>query len=132
MAAVDEIVFHQLLSWHHFYDGDSNDIALISDGLLHALYLVALVAGFFLYAELRANHTLSRPYALAGFLLGLGGFQFFDGIVDHKLLGLHEIRYGVDLLPYDIAWLGFSVLLLVAGVIQLRRAQARSATPAEI
>jgi uncharacterized membrane protein len=29
-------------------------------------------------------------------LLGLGAFQVFDGIVDHKLLQLHQVRYGVD------------------------------------
>ena len=34
MAAADEIVFHQLLSWHHFYDRSTPDISLLSDGLL--------------------------------------------------------------------------------------------------
>jgi uncharacterized membrane protein len=47
MAAVDEIVFHQLLSWHHFYDRSTPDISLLSDGLLQTVYLVLLVAGFF-------------------------------------------------------------------------------------
>jgi len=47
MAAVDEIVFHQVLSWHHFYDRATPPIALLSDGLLHSAELMLLIAGFF-------------------------------------------------------------------------------------
>jgi uncharacterized membrane protein len=52
MAAIDEIVFHQLLGWHHFYDRATPLIGLFSDGLLHAAKLLAIVAGGFLLAEL--------------------------------------------------------------------------------
>jgi uncharacterized membrane protein len=36
--------------------------------------------------------------------------------VQHKLFGLHEIRYGVDLVPYDTTWNVVAALLLAAGV----------------
>ena len=104
MAAVDEIVFHQILAWHSFYDRSTPAIGLLSDGLLHAAELVLLVAGFSLVADLRRRHALAPRSAWAGLLLGLGGFQLFDGLVDHKLLRVHQVRYGVDLLPYDLAW----------------------------
>ena len=42
MAAVDEIIFHQILAWHHFYDGATTAVALMSDGFLHAAELVAM------------------------------------------------------------------------------------------
>ena len=29
-------------------------------------------------------------------------FQLYDGLVQHKLFGLHQIRYGVDLLVYAL------------------------------
>ena len=45
MAAVDEIVFHQLLAWHMFYDRAGGTVGLVSDGLLHAATLSAVVAG---------------------------------------------------------------------------------------
>ncbi|WP_460889450.1 DUF2243 domain-containing protein [Promicromonospora xylanilytica] len=32
MAAIDEIAFHRILAWHHFYDYATPDIALVSDG----------------------------------------------------------------------------------------------------
>jgi uncharacterized membrane protein len=117
MAAVDEIVFHQILGWHHFYDRSTTQVGLLSDGLLHAAELVLLVAGFFLLADLRRRGTFGRTAAWAGLLLGAGGFQLFDGVVDHKVLRVHQIRYDVDLLPYDLAWNGFAVLLLAIGAV---------------
>ena len=116
MAAVDEIVFHQLLGWHHFYDRSTPAVGLLSDGLLHAGELVALVAGAFLLADLIRTRTVTRLGAVAGVLLGAGGFQVFDGIVNHKLLRLHQIRYEVDILPYDLIWNLAGAALLLAGV----------------
>lgn len=126
MAAIDEIVFHQVLAWHHFYDRSTPAIALLSDGLLHSAELIALVAGFFLVADLCRRRALHRRAAGAGLLLGLGGFQLFDGLVDHKVLRLHQVRYGVDLLPYDLAWNGVAVLLLTAGAVAAWRARGAS------
>ena len=125
MAAVDEIVFHQILAWHHFYDRSTTEVALVSDGLLHAGELVALVAGFFLYADLRRRGSLAPTSGWAGLFLGLGGFQLWDGIVDHKLLRLHQVRYGVDLLPYDVAWNLTGLALLLVGLLLARRARSR-------
>jgi hypothetical protein len=39
-----------------------------------------------------------------GCCLGAGSFQLYDGTVQHKLLRLHQIRYDVDLAPYDWTW----------------------------
>lgn len=126
MAAIDEIVFHQLLGWHHFYDRATPMIGLISDGLLHAAELLAIVAGGFLIADLLKRQALTSTYAWAGFFLGLGGFQLFDGIINHKVLRLHQIRYGVYLLPYDVAWIGAGAVLFLIGIGLLLR--ARTAT----
>jgi uncharacterized membrane protein len=129
MAAVDTIVFHQLLDWHHFYDRATPELSLLSDGLLQTAYLVLLVAGFFWFADLRRRRALGRRSAWAGVLLGLGAFQLFDGIVDHKLLKVHQIRYGVDLLAYDLAWDGAAVALLIAGGVLARRSRDEGRTP---
>ncbi|MFI6033255.1 DUF2243 domain-containing protein [Streptomyces sp. NPDC051315] len=126
MAAIDEIVFHQLLGWHHFYDRSTTAVGLFSDGLLHTAELLALVAGFFLYADLRRRHVLAAAHARAGFFLGLGLFQLLDGIVDHKLLRLHQIRYGVDVTPYDWAWNLAGLTLLLVGCVLAVRAARRS------
>lgn len=117
MAGIDEIVFHQLLGWHHFYDNATPAIGLLSDGLLHTAELFALAAGFFLLLDASRRDRLWPAAAGAGLLVGLGTFQLFDGIVDHKVFRVHQIRYGVDLLPYDIAWIGGAIVLLAAGLI---------------
>lgn len=125
MAGVDEIVFHQLLGWHHFYDSSTLAVGLFTDGLLHAAELVSLLTGFFLLLGLRRRNGLAPAWSWAGFFLGLGGFQLFDGIINHKVLRLHQIRYGIPILPYDITWnLAGLVLLLVGIALSLR---ARSA-----
>ncbi|MEV4199593.1 DUF2243 domain-containing protein [Micromonospora globbae] len=125
MAAVDEIVFHQVLGWHHFYDRSTPSVALLSDGLLHAAELLALVGGFFWFADLRRRGVLAARSAWGGFLLGAGAFQLFDGIVDHKVLRLHQIRYGVHLLPYDVVWNVAGAVLLLAGAALTWRAWSR-------
>ena len=129
MAAVDTIVFHQLLGWHHFYDRSTPDVSLLSDGLLQTGYLALLVAGFFWFADLRRRRTLARRSTWAGFVLGLGTFQLFDGVVDHKLLRVHQIRYGVDLLPYDLVWNGAAVALLVVGAVLAWRSRDEGRIP---
>lgn len=128
MAAVDEIVFHQVLAWHHFYDRSTPDVALLSDGLLHAAELVAVVGGLFWFADLRRRGAAHGPTTRAGFVLGLGAFQLVDGLVNHKVLRLHQVRYDVDLLPYDLAWnLAGAVLLAVGAVLLVRARRDRGA-----
>lgn len=127
MAAVDEIVFHQLLGWHHFWDRSTPIIGLISDGFLHSAELIALVIGFLLFSRLRQSRQLAARWAWAGVFLGSGTFQLFDGLVDHKLLKLHQIRYGVDnLFVYDVVWNAFGLILLAIGVLLLMRARRAS------
>lgn len=117
IAAVDEIVFHQLLGWHHFYDGSTSAIGLLSDGLLHAGEVIALVAGFFMLLDLRRSDSLAPTAVWPGFFLGAGSFQLFDGLINHKLLRLHQIRYDVPLLPYDLAWNLVAIILILVGMV---------------
>jgi uncharacterized membrane protein len=127
MGAVDEIVFHQLLHWHSFYDRAGGTAGLVSDGLLHAATLSAVVAGLALLADVRRRGS-SVPLRWWGALLvGAGGFQLFDGVVDHKVLRVHQVRYGVDLTGYDVAWVGSALVLLLAGVLLTARARRRPA-----
>ena len=123
-AFLDETVFHQLLHWHHFYDRGTPAAALVSDGLFHAFGFVAVVTGLFLLADLQRRHALAPTPWWAGVLVGLGTFQLDDGTVRHKLLRLHQNRYGVHLLPYDVAWNTLALVALVAGVLLLRRRTA--------
>jgi len=127
-AFLDEVVFHQLLRWHHFYDRSTPDVALVSDGLFHTAGWIAVVAGLFLFADLRRRHALVPARWVGGLLLGAGAFQLYDGLVQHKVLGLHQIRYGVDLVAYDVTWNVVAVVLLLAGAVLTRRSRPGSRT----
>ncbi len=123
-AFIDETVFHQLLHWHHFYDGSTPDAGLVSDGLFHAVGWFSAVVSLFLLADLRRRRGLWWTRWIAGVLTGAGSFQLYDGIIQHKVLGLHQIRYGVDLLPYDLTWNIVAALMIAAGVVLLVRTRA--------
>ncbi len=122
-GAIDEIVFHQLLHWHHFYDRASGAAGLVSDGLLHAGTWSATVAGLALLADSRRRGRFAPGLWWGAVLTGAGAFQVWDGLVHHKLLRLHQVRYGVDLTGYDVGWLVPGVLLLAAGIALLVRAR---------
>ena len=126
MGAVDEIVFHQLLHWHHFYDRASGTAGLVSDGLLHAATWSATVAGLALLADVRRRRSFVPSRWWGAVLLGAGAFQTWDGVVDHKALRVHQVRYGVDLTGYDVSWIGGGLVLLALGALLLVRGRARA------
>nr|WP_201468926.1 DUF2243 domain-containing protein [Microbacterium hydrocarbonoxydans] len=117
VAFIDETIFHQLLHWHHFYDLGTPEIGLVSDGFFHALSWAATIGGLFLLADLRRRAAFWQLRWWGGVLLGAGTFQLYDGTVQHKWWGIHQIRYVENLLPYDLTWNIIAVLLVVAGII---------------
>jgi uncharacterized membrane protein len=126
-AFLDETVFHQLLHWHHFYDRSTSAVGLVSDGFFHAGGWLCVVVGLFLFADLqRRGDTAGRRVWAAGFL-GWGAFQLYDGLIQHKIFGLHQIRYHVDLLPYDLAWDLSGAVGVIVGLSLLARGATRSA-----
>jgi uncharacterized membrane protein len=118
-AFIDETVFHQLLHWHHFYDKSTPDVGLVSDGIFHAGGWLAMVVGLFLFADLQRRNSTVPKRLWAGAFIGWGSFQLYDGLIQHKVLRLHQIRYDVDLTPYDLIWNVSGAIGLVIGVLLL-------------
>lgn len=118
MGAIDEIVFHQLLQWHHLFVHAHSFWQIFSDGVFHAFTTAMLVVAAVIVWRRRrrlAEVVTGRPLVAAA-LLGMGGFQLFDGTVNHKLLQLHPVRVGAtDQLPYDAGWIGSALVLLAVG-----------------
>ncbi|WP_017380528.1 DUF2243 domain-containing protein [Paenisporosarcina sp. TG-14] len=104
VAFIDETVFHQLLHWHHFYDKSTRDIGLVSDGLFHAFSWFATIGSAFLLADLHRRNAFWLKRWVGGVFLGGGTFQLYDGTIQHKLMELHQIRYNVNIMPYDVIW----------------------------
>lgn len=117
VAFFDEVVFHQILSWHHFYDKSTSDIGLLSDGLFHAFSWFATISSLFWVADLRRKIKFWLKRWISGVLLGIGFFQLYDGIIQHKILKIHQIKYDVYIVPYDIVWNVTAIVILVIGII---------------
>lgn len=126
VAFIDEVIFHQLLHWHHFYDKSTTDIGLVSDGIFHAFSFFATVGSAFLMADLHRRQAFWPKRWLGGIFLGAGVFQLYDGTIQHKLMGLHQIRYNVDILPYDLVWNITAVLMIVVGIVLLKQTIKKS------
>jgi hypothetical protein len=86
---------------------------------LHLLVVSGPAEPFLGLPTIRDSRSPEDRIATAGPVerWGRRGFNLFEGVVDHKLLRLHQIRPGVaNLLAYDAAWIGLSVLFLAVGV----------------
>lgn len=121
-GTLDEVVLHQLLGWHHFYDRSTPTAGLVSDGLFHLFSTTLLVIGVIQLVERRRTSPDPPRLALAGILLGAGGFNLYDGTIQHKLLALHQVRANApNNLPYDLAFLAIAAVVFTAGVVLFRR-----------
>ena len=127
-AFIDEAVFHQLLRWHHFYDKSTTEIGLISDGLFHAFSWFATIGGLFLFADLRRRKALEPLIWWGSILLGAGGFQLYDGTIQHKLMKLHQIRYVDNVFVYDLTWNVIAILMIIAGLALIISSKRRRGT----
>lgn len=125
----DGIVLHQILGWHHLVDGLTSDpgARLLWDGVFHAIMWVALVAGLaLLVREGRNGRAPLAPRRLLGsVLLGAGGFNLVEGLVDHQILELHHVHPS-SAPGWDLAFLAVALLVTFAGWLELRRASGPS------
>ena len=135
---LDETIFHQILQWHTFYWQTDSFGRILSDGLFHVFSTLLLLWGTFRIWRGRANGTLSSQNILiAGILIGAGGFNFYDGIIQHAILHLHLVNelvcatsasradtiLGVcrNDVPYEVAWDLIGFVILAIGFVLWRR-----------
>jgi uncharacterized membrane protein len=131
-GTLDEVILHQILHWHHFYDRSTAAVGLLSDGLFHVFSTGMLVGGLLWLLRLRRRLPASLERLYAGVYLGLGGFNLYDGTIQHKVLKLHQIRPEArDQLPYDVVFVAIALAFVLLGVAMLRlsRSAPRPATP---
>lgn len=121
VAFMDEAVFHQILHWHKFYDRSTTSVGLISDGFFHAFSWFATIGSLFMYADLKRRNAVRHTKWWGGKFLGGGLFQLYDGTIQHKIMGLHQIRYNVNIFPYDIVWNALALVMILLGIYLLKR-----------
>ena len=123
---VDGIVLHQILQWHQMLSNkiapvtvEAKSVNMFWDGVFHAFTLLVTLTGAILLWNLLGKKDINRSGWLfsGGLLLGWALFNIIEGIADHHLLKLHNVRE-VSAQPeiWNIGFLLLSILLLlVAG-----------------
>jgi uncharacterized membrane protein len=132
---VDGIVLHQILQWHNLLSSKIAPTDLVAikynmvwDGLFHALTWVMTVFGLALLW--RAGQRTDVPWSTRTFVgslsLGWGLFNVVEGVVDHHILGIHHVHPGTNQLAWDIGFLIFGALLIVAGWAAIRSGRSEA------
>lgn len=125
----DGIVLHQLLQWHHMFTGleTSRTVAglelnTFGDGLFHLVdWLLTLVGIALLWqASQRSVVAHSTPTFVGSLLVGAGLFDFFEGLIDHQILGIHHVKPGPNELLWDLGFLALGLGLAFAGWAVMR------------
>jgi uncharacterized membrane protein len=133
---VDGIALHQVLQWHEMISARmppttyvAKSVNMFWDGIFHAVtFVVTFIGVLMLWKGLnRTDSDRSGKVLAGGLIAGWGLFNIVEGIFDHHLLKLHNVR---EITPDKAAWnygfLIFSIMLLVIGfaLVRMRKQQA--------
>lgn len=121
---IDGIILHQILQWHEMISNKMPPVTLVAksvnmfwDGIFHFYTLLVTIVGIILlWRALRKDADHSGSLLIGGTLIGWAVFNLGEGIIDHHILKLHNVR---EITSNQAAWnfgfLGFSVVLLGIG-----------------
>jgi uncharacterized membrane protein len=124
---VDGILLHQILQWHHMLTSTGRqpmttvaglEANTLVDGLFHtATWLCVAVGSWLMFRAWQAGRLAPSWHDQVGLLLmGWGGFNVVEGLIDHQLLGIHHVRDDLGgPVGWDLAFLAFGVALLAVG-----------------
>lgn len=122
---IDGIVLHQILQWHEMLSNKipptdlvAKSVNMFWDGIFHAFCLLVVLAGMVLLWKTGRRPDADRRGSLlwGGLLAGWGIFNIVEGLLDHHILKLHNVReITTDVPAWNFGFLGFSVLLLGVG-----------------
>ncbi len=122
---MDGIVFHQILQWHEMLSNkidattvSGKSVNMFWDGLFHAFCLIAVCTGISLLwkALLQKGASKSSKLIWAGLFLGWGIFNVIEGMIDHYLFKIHNVRelIGKQNL-YNLLFIIYSIALIITG-----------------
>jgi uncharacterized membrane protein len=136
---VDGIVLHQIAQWHNMLSNivpphTMNDmrVNMTWDGLFHALtWIITLVGILQLRSAAYARATIPSLQAFTGqLILGWGVFNLVEGIIDHQILGVHNVREVPNATVYNLTFLAVGGVLFILIGWLLMRAGSRAVTEA--
>lgn len=130
---IDGIVLHQILQWHEMLTNKipadtlvNKSINMFWDGIFHSFTLMTTIIGVYLMWKLLHKTNIDRSGNLlwGGMLMGWGLFNLVEGIIDHHLLQLHNVReLSTQQALWNYGFLFFGLLLLIAGWICIKKSK---------
>jgi uncharacterized membrane protein len=127
---VDGIVLHQIMQWHNMLSNvvpphtmDHMRLNMMWDGLFHALtWVITLVGILLLRSAAAARAAMPSLQAFSGqLILGWGVFNLIEGVIDHQILGLHNVREVPNYTVYNLTFLAIGgVLFILLGWLLMR------------
>ena len=121
----DGIVFHQLFQWHQMLSNKitpdtwmNKSINMFWDGIFHLSCLMIMVLGTYLLFKSLSNRTANSSPKLfvSALFTGWAIFNIVEGIIDHQIMKLHNVREGIDSQFWNSVFLIASIVLLFIGL----------------
>ncbi|MGB3650201.1 MAG: DUF2243 domain-containing protein [Rivularia sp. (in: cyanobacteria)] len=131
----DGIVLHQILQWHHMLSNvkpltnrSNIDLNVLADGFFHVFDFFMTLLGIVLLwqAAKRSDVTWSSITFFGSILIGIGLFDFIEGIIDHQILAVHHVKPGPNEFAWDMGFLALGVLLALIGWLMLQQQSGKS------
>ena len=135
---IDGIVMHQILQWHEMLSNIippntlvNKNVNMFWDGIFHLFTLLSTFLGIYLLWKILARRESNKSgYQITGgMLFGWGIFNLIEGVINHHILQLHNVR---ELSPDKNLWnYGFllcGVLLLFLGSFVIKKGISNAAT----
>jgi uncharacterized membrane protein len=126
---IDGILFHQILQVHAMLSARIPNTDLVGakvnmfwDGIFHlAVWLMTAAGIALLWRAGRQKVRWCGVSFVGALLVGWGLFNLVEGVVDHHILQLHHVYELAGQSVWDYAFLASGVLLIVAGIMLMRR-----------
>lgn len=130
---IDGIVLHQILQWHEMLTNkipantlNNKTVNMFWDGIFHVFTLITCIVGVYLLWKLLQKTNINRSVylLLGGMTMGWGLFNLVEGVINHHLLDLHNVR---ELVPNQDVWnygfLIFGLFLILLGWFWIKRGE---------
>ena len=122
---VDGIVLHQILQWHSMLSNvvRPSTIAALHlnmfwDGVFHAAtWLVTLVGVMLLWRSGKRGTLPPLGIFLGAMVMGWGAFNLVEGLINHHLLELHNVREVAAPTMWNVAFLALSAAVFLIGLV---------------
>jgi uncharacterized membrane protein len=138
---VDGIVLHQIAQWHNMLSNivpphtmDDMRVNMTWDGLFHALtWVITLVGIILLRSAAYARAPIPSLQAFTGqLILGWGVFNLVEGLIDHQVLGIHNVREVPNYTVYNLTFLAIGGVLFILIGWMLMRAGSRAGAEGQV